>query len=39
MDFLTTLGPWMYPLAGVAVLLVADIVRATVSVPAEVETS
>ena len=31
MDFLTTLGPWMYPLAGVAVLLVADIVRAVVT--------
>ena len=34
MDFLTTLGPWMYPLAGVAVLLVADIVRAAVSIVA-----
>lgn len=32
MDFVTTLGPWMYPLAGVAVLLVADAVRAAVVV-------
>jgi O-antigen ligase len=28
MEFLSTLGPWMYPLGGVAVLLLVDITRA-----------
>lgn len=32
MDFVATLGPWMYPLAGVAALLLLDIVRAAIAI-------
>jgi len=32
MDFLSTLGPWMYPLAFVSVILLLDIVRAGVAI-------
>ena len=32
MDFLSTLGPWMYPLATVAVILLMDIIRAGLAI-------
>ena len=32
MDFLSTLGPWMYPLALVSVVLLIDIVRAGLAI-------